>query len=417
MLALVLAVTVAADPAARSDAPAGAITAQPPGGPVRVLPAKPDLPAGELLTVLPGVAVRSANGAVSVTCRADPFGQSPVPVLETAFTLDPPAAGTDLSLTLDRGRIDLASLKADGPATVAVKLRQFGWTVTLNPGSRVAVELAGRRPPGTRFKPDAEPVEPVLSAVLVGLAGTAGVTDGRTTVTLTAPPGPSLLNWTSTRGADPKVVRLDRLPDWASPAADNTPDGRAVRAAVEKFRAARASNADTAADVLLSSRAPAEWRVGLVATAAADDLARLAKVMTESPDVAVWDAGVAVLRHWLGRGPGQDRKLFRFLTDTRGYDPVAAATVIDLLAGFTPAELARAETYDVLVEYLQHDKPGVRNLAHWHLTRLVPAGRAIPFRPNAGKAELRPAYTQWRRLVPPGAVPASATGKEPAARP
>ncbi len=408
MLAFVLAVAVAGETVAKSDSLAGAITAQRPGEPARVLPVRPDLPASELLTVLPGVTLRTTNGAVSLTCWADPFGQSPVPVLETAFILDPPAAGIDLSLTLDRGRIDLTNLKADTPATVVVKLRQFGWTVTLSPGSRVAVELAGRRPPGTRFKPDAEPVEPVLSAVLVGLVGMAGVTDGRTTVTLTAPPGPSLVNWTSTRGADPKVVRLDRVPHWASPAFTNTPDARAIRAAIEKFRAIRATKADTAVDALLASRLPAEWRVGLVAAAAADDLPRLAKVMTASPDVAVWDAGVTVLRHWLGRGPGQDRRLFQFLTDPRGYDPVAAATVIDLLAGFSPAELNRAETYDVLVEYLQHDKPGVRNLAHWHLSRLVPAGRAIPFRPNAGKAELQSAYTQWRRLVPPGTVPVTA---------
>ena len=37
MLSLVVAVCVAADPVARSEAPAGAITAQPQGGPVRVL--------------------------------------------------------------------------------------------------------------------------------------------------------------------------------------------------------------------------------------------------------------------------------------------------------------------------------------------------------------------------------------------
>ena len=410
MLTLFLAVTVAAEPVARSDAPAGAITARLESGAVRVLDARPALPAGELFTVLPGTTIRTTNGAVSLTCRADPTGgQSPVPVLETAFVLHQ-EKDADLTLTLDRGRIDLTNLKPDAVATVAVRLHQFAWTVTLNPGSKVAVELAGRRPAGARFVPDAKPVEPVLSAVLVGLAGMSSVSDGRTTVTLTAPPGPSLLNWTSTGGPDPKAVRLDRLPAWANP----TNEDKAVRGAVEKFRTARVANADTAADVLLASKVPAEWRVGLVAAAATDDLLRLAKVMTESPDPAVWDAGVVVLRHWLGRGPGQDRRLFQFLTETRKYDPAAAATVIDLLAGFTPAELARPETYDVLVEYLQHDKPGVRNLAHWHLSRLVPAGKGIAHKPNAGKDELTAAYTQWRKLIPTGTVPPRT--KEPAGK-
>ena len=416
MLSLVVAVCVAADPVARSEAPAGAITAQPQGGPVRVLGARPEVPAGELLTLLPGTSVKTLNAAVVLTCRADPTGQSPVPVLETAFVLGG-AADADAVVTLDRGRLDLLNAKTQGSATVVVRLHQFAWTLTLDrPGSRVAVELAGRRPAGTRFVPAAPPVEPVLSAVVVGLSGTGSVSDGRTTVAVSAPPGPAQLNWTSTNGPDRQALRLDRLPAWANPNADQTAEAKAVRAAVERFRGLRAANADTAADVLLSSKQPAEWRVGLVAAAAADDLPRMSRTLVESADPAVWDFGVIVFRHWLGRGPGQDRRLFQFLTDTRKYDPVSAATVIDLLAGFSPAERNRAETYDILVEYLQHDKPAVRNLAQWHLVRLVPAGKAIPFRPNAGKDELTAAYKEWRKLIPAGTLP-PARAKESAGKP
>lgn len=406
MLPLLLAACVAADPAGRSDAPAGSVTARPADGPARVLPANPDLPAGELLIVLPGTTVVSANGAVALTCRADPTGSSPVPVLETAFTLGS-EPNVDLAVTLDRGRIDLENRKPDGPAVAVVKLHEFAWTITLDkPRSKVAVELAGRRPPGVRFDPATPPVPPALSAVLVVLYGSASVSDGRNTVGLSAPPGPAQLSWTSTGGSDPKAVKLDRLPAWASPQAERTPEALGFREAVSKLRNLRADNPGAAADALLASKVPFEWRVGLVTAAATDDLPKLAKVLSESADPAVWDSGVTVLRHWLGRGPGQDRRLFQFLTQDLKYEPAAAATVIDLLAGFGPAELNRPETYDVLVEYLQHDRPAVRNLAAWHLVRLVPAGKAIPFRPNASKADLVPAYKEWRRLVPLGTLPA-----------
>ena len=397
MLALVVGLVLAADPIARSEAPAGAITAQAGAAAPRLLGVRPAIPPDELLTVLPGTSLKTTNGAVSLTCRADPTGASPVPVLETAFVLSS-APDADLAVTLDRGRIDLMNLKTDGPARVLVTLD--------SPGSRVAVELAGRRPPGTRFEPMTRPVAPVLSAVVVALSGSGSVADGRVTIAVSAPPGPAQLSWTSVGGPDRQAVRLDRLPAWASPAAENTPEAKAVKAAVDRLRSLRAANADTATDVLLSSKVPAEWRVGLVTAAAADDLPRLAKVLSESADPAVWDFGVVVLRHWLGRSAGQDGRLARFLTDVRMYDPVAAATVIDLLAGFTATERSRAESYDVLVEYLQHDKPAVRNLAQWHLVRMVPAGKAIAFRPNAGKAESAAAYKEWRKLVPPGTVPA-----------
>jgi hypothetical protein len=403
MLGLLLVLGLA--PAGRSDAPAGAITAKAADGPHRLLPAKPEVPAGELLTLLPGVTVVSAGG-VALTCRADPSGSSPLPVLETAITLkaDPAA---DAAVELHRGRLDLTNAKPDGPATVAVTVHTLTWTLTLDrPGARAAVEVAGRRPAGTRFDPKGPPTDPTRSAILVLLAGSASVSDGRTTVAMLPPPGPAQIGWTSTAGPDPRAVRLDRLPAWADPQFDNTADGRATRAAVTKLIQARAGGLDAGTDALLASKVPAEWRLGLATAAATDQLGKLAKVLSESPDPAVWDYGGTVLRHWLGRSAGQAAALFTFLTTERGYDPVAAGTVLDLLAGFTPAELRRPETYDALVEYLQHDKPAVRNLAAWHLVRLVPAGKAIPFRANAGKDELRPAYSQWKRLVPGGVLPA-----------
>jgi hypothetical protein len=68
-------------------------------------------------------------------------------------------------------------------------------------------------------------------------------------------------------------------------------------------------------------------------------------------------------------------------------------------------------TYETLIDYLLHDKLAIRQLAKWHLERLVPAGRDIAYDP-AGSGEARhPAYDQWKKLVPNGKLPLEGTPK------
>ena len=281
----------------------------------------------------------------------------------------------------------------------------------MGPGdTRVAVEVSGRWPAGTDYRPSPPPgYEPTLSVVLVQLSGSSTVATGSTTVALGAPPGPALLNWTSADRREPTVARLDRVPAWADPAAEVGAEAKAKiaagRAALQKFRDRRGEHPTTALDDFLTSADPAERRVGLIVAGAEDDLGRLAKGITEANDLDVWDFGITVLRHWLGRGPGQEQKFHRFLTGVRQYSSGEAATVIRLLNGFTPAERAKPEVYDVLIEYLRHDRPAFRNLAAWHLERLAPAAGPVPFRPNGSKADFEPVYVKWRTLIPAGTTP------------
>ena len=88
--------------------------------------------------------------------------------------------------------------------------------------------------------------------------------------------------------------------------------------------------------------------------------------------------------------------------------PVNNRTVLHLLYGFTPEEKREPATYEVLVGSLNHSRPAVRQLAHWHLVRLVPDGKTIPFNALAPDAELQRAQDQWRALVPAGKLPAPA---------
>jgi hypothetical protein len=76
-----------------------------------------------------------------------------------------------------------------------------------------------------------------------------------------------------------------------------------------------------------------------------------------------------------------------------------------LLFGLDEHQLAQPAAYDILIAMLGNEKLAVRELANWHLQRLVPAGKDIAYDP-AGPAEARQeAQASWRRLIPPGQVP------------
>jgi hypothetical protein len=214
-----------------------------------------------------------------------------------------------------------------------------------------------------------------------------------------------MLEWDSVSGARPQPLKLESLPPWADPAAGLSDTGKATAAAVEKFRVLRSLEGAGAIDKFLASGDPVEQRIALVTLGALDDIERLGRTVAAAKTLEEWDFGVTVLRHWLGRRPDQERKLFTMLTTVRGLTPAQAKTVIQLLFGFAANDLTQPETFEVLVEYLQHDTPSVRNLAAWHLHRLVPQGKSIPFSPTGDKAAIDQTYQAWKKLLPGGRVP------------
>jgi hypothetical protein len=137
---------------------------------------------------------------------------------------------------------------------------------------------------------------------------------------------------------------------------------------------------------------------------ALDDLPRLAKVLNEPGHQDMWNTAVIAFRHWLGREPGQDQKLYNRLVEI-GTKPVQAESIIEFLHGFSEADLDRPETYQMLIDYLVSDRLALRGLAHWHLVRLVPKGDEIPYDPAASMDELKKAREAWKKLLPPGKLP------------
>jgi len=390
---------------ARSTSDTGTMLARPaPGQPWRLVAQNEALPAGQLLVGGSRAVLESANGAVQLAFRTDLDRRSPYPMLETAVVLQD-ASGADLALTLDRGRIDLTNRKADGPARVRMTVRTLTGEFTLGAGARVAVEVYGRWPKGVPFTKDPKPGEgPALAAAVLALAGKVELQGPTKHFTLEAPPGPALLlvdDLAGYGGAPPRF--LDKAPEWAD--AQNTSDrAKKLLAAAGRFRqTAMAQSIDAALDALLNSDDEADREVGIILCGALDDLPRLGAALARTKHRDVWDTVVVVLRHWIGRAPGQDQRLYQGLVEKAGYKPAEAETVLQLL--HSPFAADQPETYETLLAYLNHNKLAIRELAWWHLSRLVPKGPAVRYDPAAPAAERRKAHDAWKALIPSGSLP------------
>jgi hypothetical protein len=365
------------------------------------------LPSGDLILGLPGAMLDSKNGGVRAALLTDLGGQSPYPVIECAVRLHG-AADVDLDVTLDRGRLDLINRKETGAAYARVHVGKETWHLSLEePGTRIALELYGRWPRGAAFTPKPGPKDvPTSDLVFLVVRGRVILKHSGCEVTMKAPPGPAILEWDNVSGQDEAPHRLEKLPAWAQVETDDSPVARAKKAALERFHEAILSKSlDAALDQFLNSENPSDRRLAVLALGALDELPRLGKALREAKHPDVWENGVLALRHWIGRQPGQDQLLYQRLLKSGNYTPVQAETVVQLLHSYGDDELARPETYQTLIDYLDHDVIGIRGLAYWHLSRLAPAGKEFGYNPLASKEEREAAVQKWRKLIPRGKVP------------
>jgi hypothetical protein len=367
---------------------------------------KEKLKAGELLIGLPGAALESADKAAKLTFLTD-FGDSPFPVIECAVVLHEPK-GADLDFTLDRGRADVTNTKDKGAAKVRVRVHGAVFDLTLHePKARVAVELYGRWAAGTRFTKDPGPKDiPAAYMVLLVLEGSAGLSHAGKTVHMAAPPDGALIQWDNKNGLDPAPSKLAELPAWAKPDVETNPKIKRLKKIFGRYyELVKTKTLEEILKDFIASDDP-DFRVAFVVFCGAlDRLDLAAPVMRDPKHADLWDDAIRVLRHWIGRGPGQDQKLYKMLVDSGHYKPVDAETAVQLLHSFDENDLARPETYDALIDYLEDERPLIRALANWHLTRLVPAGKEFKFNPTADKKDRDEAVKKWRKLIPPGKLP------------
>jgi hypothetical protein len=396
---------------AKSTSPAGTFAARPANGnQFRILADKDDIYSSDVIVSLPGGTLVSKNEAVTMKITGDFDGRSSLPIFETAFSLRN-GDKVDFDLYLDRGRVDFTNTKSEGSATVQVRFWDETWNIVLDsPNCQVSVELCGRWPSGTRFKQvarNADPAAPapVASLVLHVLRGSATVDVGGVALAIKAPPGPAELRWNSLTGTRRQPLKLEKLPPWADPAVEVPEEARKVAVAIEKFRELRATDPAKALDQFLASSDQIDQRLALVVLGGLDDLDSLGKTLADAKTLEQWDFGITVLRHWLGRSKGQEQRYYDILTSIRGYTDGQARIILQLLFGFSPEDLEQPETYEVLLDYLVHEKSSIRNLAVWHLIRLVPQGKQIAYKPDGSREDAERAYTEWKKLIPSGQLP------------
>jgi hypothetical protein len=378
-------------------------------GPWQALKPKEPVVSGDLIVGLPAGALDAKNGAVRLSLLSDLARVAPYPVLESAVVLHE-STDADLDFTLDRGRVDVSNVqKEKRPAQVRVRFAHQSWDLTLEaPKTRVALLLYGRWPRGVPFtKEPRAGDEPTADLLLMVLEGEVSLRTVQDRFALHAPPGPALFHWNSVTGADPGPEQLKELPSWARPSVALEPRANDIAGFLKILQQGLGEQVSVEQVLragLASDNANAR-EVAVFGLGALDDLPTLIDALGDPKHRDTRDAAVVALRHWIGRKPGQDARLYEALVKDRMFSAGQAETVLQLLHSFGDAALGQPSTYATLIEYLTHETPAIRELAAWHLYRLVPAGKAITYDAGAAPEERKRSQERWHELIPEGKLP------------
>jgi hypothetical protein len=384
----------------------------------KAIPKGAAVPDTELLLALPGVraGIKTTSGAIRLTLHGNVPQQSLTPALESAVALRR-SSDFDLDAILDRGRILVENVKEKGAANVRLRARDEIWELALKePGATVSVELNGRWAPGMPYRSQyKEGEEPKAQLDLLVLKGTVELKVDDVQRVLRAPPaGPALFFWDSLIGVVPNPLSPNELPPWAKPDADKEAPAAAVRDALKPLIESLANKpvAGALVDFLASadkatSKEKAELIRELAVTGfgAVDDLPGLLQSLGSEMHAEQRLIAVETLRHWIGRKPGQDATLGRFLVREEKYSPEHAATALQLLHSYGQKSIEDPVTYEVLIAYLQHDKLPIRELAAFQLYRLAAVGREIQYDAAAPAEKREQAVKAWKKLIPTGELP------------
>jgi hypothetical protein len=373
------------------------------------------LASGDQLLALPGQRgeLEVKDGAVRLSLLGNLPELSPAPVLECAVTLQSnPEA--DLDFTLERGRAVVTNRREKGAARVQVRFAEHSWMLSLDEGSSVAVELYQRWPRGFPFtlKPGPEDV-PGTALIIWVLKGEMSLKVPGEQYSMHAPPGPAYFRWDNLSGADAGPKRRDKLPSWAEANAEESSKNQALLAALEQQRRRLGEKAVSAVLVAdLGGGDPASRRLAVYGLAALGDLPRTVQSLGDPKHPEVREAAFDALRHWIGRGAGQNLALYHLLINRRIYTPSQAEIILQFLQGFSDRDRMQPETYETMIAYLQSGKLAIRQLAKWQLDQWVPQGRKIAYDPAGPQSERDRAYEEWKKLVPRGQLPPKPKAEE-----
>jgi hypothetical protein len=153
------------------------------------------------------------------------------------------------------------------------------------------------------------------------------------------------------------------------------------------------------------SEFPANRGYGVLCLAALDALPALVDAL-DRQHAEVRRAAAFALRQWASRSPEYDQELYRTLHEKKGYSKEKAELIVRLLHTFSADDLTSAKTYEMLTANLVHENLAIRELASWHLSRLVPDGaKTISYDPAGTPEERQQAFERWKKLIPDGKLP------------
>lgn len=372
--------------------------------------AKSDVAADRLLVAMFGAEVNSPDGAVQVRLVADVGQRGPFASLETRVRFHA-AKDADLDISLERGIVVLSNKKKAGEAKVHLRVAGELFEVVLHdPKSRVGIEVHGRHMPGPPKKAVKDDV-PVVTMLLFALQGEAVVGHGPKATRMHAPPGAALFLWDSVSGSS-DVQRFEKLPDFAKPFDENERKVFETMCGYAKPLADKLGETRVLLQKGVASADPLRRKTAVVAMGALDDLPGLLGALGDTKYADVRDTAVLVARHWVGREQGQSHQWFDFVVK-QGYTPTQAKNMLHLLNGIEEEKRRQPATYDILIQGLNHSKVPMRELARWHLVRLVHGGDKIAYDAAGAEPQRLQAIAEWRRLVPEGELPVVPTKKTP----
>jgi hypothetical protein len=375
---------------------------------------KPEDPVstGEMLLTLPGYhALLHTDSGMELYLMGNLPQFLPRPFRESAVVLHAASKPFDLDFTLDRGRVFLANQK-DKPASARVRFQQEIWDVNLEEGAEVGLELLGTHTVNSSFGTN---LPPTAMAFLMVSKGQVSVKIGANTYPLRMPPGPALIQWSSDGRLVPQPLPIEKASPVSGKTFPASEPATKMKLAVDELWNALTRENKPVEVILLEAKKKADPNNQMLAVwclGAIDALPQLVDDLDDDKHPEIRQTARDALRHWIGRNPGQDDKLFDSTHQTgvlidKKYKPGEANLVMLLLHYLGEFERKEPETWDLLLQCLRHKRLAIRDLAYSHLVVLVPQGRSIPYDPVGTSDQIENAYKLWKQLIPDGKLPPS----------
>jgi len=369
---------------------------------------------GDLLVSLPGFrSMVLLDSGVDLLLWGNVGEQLPLPILDAAVVLHKPPRGYDADFTLDRGRVIVFNHReGKQEAQVLVRFHKETWELAMGPGAEVGLELVGR---DIGFAVERTEEEPAAALTLIVRKGKVTLRDDFHEYALNEfRQGACLFTWDNKgRGSRAPIsppAREESALEAAWMQFPRIPEQyRDMEAALDTLRTRLSNRQPVSLGVQEMVHGDKEkYRfLGTLCLGALDYLSELIDAL-EDKDLGVREAAVIALRQWLGRKAGQDKLLKEQLLKKR-YTEGQANNVLHLLRVPQREDVEKRETYAMLIDHLDSDKPGIRQLAIWHLYRLVPRkmveDNQLMYDPT-GRAEQREAMAaNWKKVLDKGQLP------------